>query len=438
MSPPLDEEVLGLALRTQLDVETKALADPPLGGLVSEALRQGRRRRRARQVTLVAAAGATASLVVAAAVALPGLGGGASASRTASVTEQRTRPAPERSSPATDLQHELTEAMARAGVKGTITVTLRPGLVQVTLDGEHGQGSFRLGLEQDRAYRPDSIATLLTEAYPGFGLTRRPDGSQVGLLEHSDVTVMPDGRVSYVTHDGTICAGSARVSVLHPTGEILALHDPSCPDPGGPGALTDLPLTLPQALALTSDPAVLAAVREALPRPGPTRPALDQRTVAHQVTAALARLGVGGRITVAAVPETTRMLEVNIAGEHGPGMFRIEVFDDAIYRPDASAAAGLDQDLALMLQPDDTRTGTDDLGRSVRVLPDGRVVKVGQLPDNCIQSEIVEVRRPDGIKVSIDNATCLAWNGTTNPASGRPLTTEQAVALASDPTIGAA
>lgn len=56
--------------------------------------------------------------------------------------------------------------------------------------------------------------------------------------------------------------------------------------------------------------------------------------------------------------------------------------------------------------------------------------------DNCIQSQIVEVAHSDGVLVEVDLSTCLDEGGAANLPAAQILTTQQAIALAADPSWG--
>lgn len=77
-----------------------------------------------------------------------------------------------------------------------------------------------------------------------------------------------------------------------------------------------------------------------------------------------------------------------------------------------------------------------DLAEQCRSLPDGAHLTIIQIPGNCIQSLVVQVDRADGISVQLDVATCLAWNGKVNPPGVEALTTDEAIAIADDPSWG--
>jgi hypothetical protein len=71
-----------------------------------------------------------------------------------------------------------------------------------------------------------------------------------------------------------------------------------------------------------------------------------------------------------------------------------------------------------------------------RTLPDGNVVMILSLPDNCIQHQYVLVRRPDHVGVEVTSASCLSWNGRTNPPGKVVLSVDEAVAIGDNPQWG--
>jgi hypothetical protein len=99
------------------------------------------------------------------------------------------------------------------------------------------------------------------------------------------------------------------------------------------------------------------------------------------------------------------MVQVYLDTGHGPGMLRV-----AVGAEDPDGQAGTAQ---------------------------GGVVSVSELPDNCVQRTVVLMRRADGVSVQINIASCLAWDGTTNPVAPQALTVEQAQAVVADPRWGA-
>ncbi|HEY3751037.1 MAG TPA: hypothetical protein VGL80_17755 [Pseudonocardiaceae bacterium] len=67
---------------------------------------------------------------------------------------------------------------------------------------------------------------------------------------------------------------------------------------------------------------------------------------------------------------------------------------------------------------------------------DRPTVTVTRIPGNCIQSLVVNVVRSDGVDVQLNVATCLAWNGHANPPGPAPLTEQEAIKIATDPSWG--
>jgi len=63
-------------------------------------------------------------------------------------------------------------------------------------------------------------------------------------------------------------------------------------------------------------------------------------------------------------------------------------------------------------------------------------VTVTHAEGNCVQDTVVGAARPDGTVVQVDVATCLAWDGTSNPPARPALTEAQAVRVAADPRWG--
>ena len=100
----------------------------------------------------------------------------------------------------------------------------------------------------------------------------------------------------------------------------------------------------------------------------------------------------------------------------GPGMVRLEVTTRSADGPDCATS--------------------DGIVVTCEHLPDGDTAVVQHMPSNCVQSLTVAVDHPGGAHVLLSVATCLAWNGTTNPPSAPALTQDQAVRIADDPGWG--
>lgn len=69
-------------------------------------------------------------------------------------------------------------------------------------------------------------------------------------------------------------------------------------------------------------------------------------------------------------------------------------------------------------------------------LADGSVATVVTVPDDCTRALHVEVERSDGVLVSVDVGSCLAWDGLLLGRGRTALTVDQAVAIANDPRLG--
>jgi hypothetical protein len=63
-------------------------------------------------------------------------------------------------------------------------------------------------------------------------------------------------------------------------------------------------------------------------------------------------------------------------------------------------------------------------------------VTVDRLPDNCVQSIVVDAALPNGANLAIDIGTCLAWDGKRNRPAPAAITADEAVKVATDPRWG--
>jgi hypothetical protein len=109
-----------------------------------------------------------------------------------------------------------------------------------------------------------------------------------------------------------------------------------------------------------------------------------------------------------------------LAGASGVGMIRIHLASGSL-NPDACSGA---------LPSDVTMTCS--------TLPNGAPVTVTKISDNCIQSASIDVDHGRGTVVQIDLATCLAWNGKSNPPSPMAITVAQAEQIAANSAWGMA
>ncbi len=164
------------AVRTVLELELGRLAEPPIGGLVDDALRAGRRDRRVRTAARAAGAGLGLAAVVLAVVAVPrllGVGGTsavpvppagpAQAATTVAPSEATTTAQPPTPADATTppagragvkaaLQQEIEAALGDLGLTGTPTyeffspkeVAQGSPVVRVVVETGRGPGMFQL------------------------------------------------------------------------------------------------------------------------------------------------------------------------------------------------------------------------------------------------------------------------------------------------------
>lgn len=77
-----------------------------------------------------------------------------------------------------------------------------------------------------------------------------------------------------------------------------------------------------------------------------------------------------------------------------------------------------------------------DTGSTCEAGPGGEPTEVLTDPGNCVQSTVVSVDHGNGVVVTVYVATCLLWNGTSNPPCPAALTTEEAIGIAADPSWG--
>ncbi|HUN36675.1 MAG TPA: hypothetical protein VMU95_32165 [Trebonia sp.] len=106
-------------------------------------------------------------------------------------------------------------------------------------------------------------------------------------------------------------------------------------------------------------------------------------------------------------------------GPSGVGMIRIFLFRGSL-NPGACTGA---------VPSDMTRTCT--------TLPTGATVLTTRISDNCVEPLAIDVDHGNGTVVQINVASCLAWNGTSNPPSPMAITAAQAEQIAANPAWGA-
>lgn len=113
-------------------------------------------------------------------------------------------------------------------------------------------------------------------------------------------------------------------------------------------------------------------------------------------------------------PNDPYFLRFYLSRDHGPGQVQIEIATNSSVST---------------CSPGDS-TCHDQFG------PDGARVQVISNSGNCVETTSVSVDHGNGVVVTIYVATCLPWNGSTNPPCPPALTAEEAIAIAADPSWG--
>jgi hypothetical protein len=106
-------------------------------------------------------------------------------------------------------------------------------------------------------------------------------------------------------------------------------------------------------------------------------------------------------------------------GRSGLGMIRIFLFRGSL-NPDACTSAV-----------------PSDMTRACSTLPSRATVLTTRISDNCVEPLAIDVDHGGGTVVQIDVATCLAWNGSSNPPAHMAITAAQAEQIAANPAWGA-
>jgi hypothetical protein len=83
-----------------------------------------------------------------------------------------------------------------------------------------------------------------------------------------------------------------------------------------------------------------------------------------------------------------------------------------------------------------TGTFPSDMTRTCSTLPNGALVLTTRISDNCVEPLAIDVDHGDGTVVQVDVATCLAWNGHSNPPTHMAITAAQALQIAANPAWG--
>lgn len=83
--------------------------------------------------------------------------------------------------------------------------------------------------------------------------------------------------------------------------------------------------------------------------------------------------------------------------------------------------------------PPEPRCGAGEL---CYMLPDGGMVTLYDIADNCVNGRSMVLHRADGTRIQLNLARCLAWDGRDNPPAEPALTTQEALDIALDPRWG--
>jgi hypothetical protein len=110
--------------------------------------------------------------------------------------------------------------------------------------------------------------------------------------------------------------------------------------------------------------------------------------------------------------------ETDLDGASGLGMIRLSLFKGSL-NPAACTTAV-----------------PSDMTRTCSTLPGGANVLTTRISDNCIEPLVIDVDHGDGTVVEIDVATCLAWNGHSNPPTNMAITAAEALQIAANPAWG--
>jgi len=110
--------------------------------------------------------------------------------------------------------------------------------------------------------------------------------------------------------------------------------------------------------------------------------------------------------------------QIHFDGASGLGMIRLSLFKGSL-NPDACTSAV-----------------PSDMTRTCSTLPSGATVLTTRISDNCIEPLVIDVDHGGGTAVEIDVATCLTWNGHSNPLTQMAITAAQALQIAANPAWG--
>jgi hypothetical protein len=184
-------------------------------------------------------------------------------------------------------------------------------------------------------------------------------------------------------------------------GLTLAHHTPSTRAP-----------SLAAAVAQPARATTLPPTTEPLASSGPQSP-----TTSAAILYRLRQLLPAGR-TSGFEAEGGTFAQLHLDRGHGPGMLRLDIGTDLPQHRTGCPAS------------------TADITTTCSPQPGGATLIVSRIPGNCVQSLVVEEDHGDGVDVQLNVATCLAYNGRTNPTSPSALTEAEAARIVEDPSWG--
>jgi hypothetical protein len=241
---------MGEDFRTMLAGELADVAEPPVGDLVEESVRTGRRMRAARRVRAGAVAAAVA--VLAGAVAVAG-----------SHFAPPTATAPTPVAPAATAGKRV--KATPEGLLELLTRTLPPGktshyaasaqglTVQAYLDAGRGPGVIQLSVGRDGEF--DSQARADADLRAGCAAKQSKTCRIADDLKVGPVVAEPSGVRYQVVTISDNCIENTMVSVRQPSGTWLRFTLPTCLAwDGRQNKPSPAALTVPQAVRVGSDP----------------------------------------------------------------------------------------------------------------------------------------------------------------------------------------
>jgi hypothetical protein len=221
------------------------------------------------------------------------------------------------------------------------------------------------------------------------------------------VAIRDGRRIRRIRRLGVSGAGAAVLGVVALTAALLpGLGSPAVPVPPAGVAITEPAARPSKVLPFATAAPRLELLEDGTPFPVPI--AVRYSTGARKAVTSGAMLelltqllppGKTGNYAVAAGQDTH--VQLYLTTGRGTGMIRASLAKDLTGRP---AGAGL------------------------------ATVTVDHLPDNCVQSIVVDASLPDGANVTLNIASCL--DGRPGRPAPQIITVEQAVGIATDPRWG--